>query len=102
MCSLDGLHCRRNLGVRGGEQSSDLIGQRLIGGKAGELALPKIEIASGKPIEVGARIAARLGASIDGRFIVFRGHAPTIAYRPANAAFAGANPTCRTAVSALM
>ena len=98
MCSLDGLQGRRNLGVRGGEQSSDLIGQRLVGGKACELALPKVEIAPGQPVEIGAGI----GASIDRRFIVFSGHAFTIAYRPTNAAFAGANPTCRTAVSALM
>ena len=88
MCSLDGLHCRRNLGVRGREQSSDLIGQRLVSGKPGELALPKVEIAPGQPVEIGARVAA----SIDGLFIVFRGHAPTIAHHPANAAFAGANP----------
>ena len=98
MCSLDGLHGRRNLGVRGGEQSSDLIGQRLVGSKPGELALPEVEVAPGQPVEIGAGV----GASIDRRFIVFRGHASTIAYRPANAAFAGANPTCRTAVSALM
>ena len=88
MCSLDGLHCRRNLGVRGGEQSSDLIGQRLVGGKPGELALPQVEIAPGQPVEIGAGI----GASIDRRFIVLRGHASTIAHRLPNAAFAGANP----------
>lgn len=98
MCSLDGLHRRRNLGVRGGEQSSDLIGQCLVGGKPGKLALPKVEIAPGQPVEIGTGI----GASIDRGFIVFRGHASTIAYRPVNAAFAGANPSCRTAVSALM
>lgn len=80
MCSLDGLHRRRNLGVRGGEQSSDLIGQCLVGGKPGELALPKIEIAPGQPVEIGRC------------FVVFRGHASTIAHRPVNAAFAGANP----------
>jgi hypothetical protein len=53
MCSLDGLHCRRNLGVRGSEQSSDLIGQRLIGGKPGELTLPKVEVAPRQPVEIG-------------------------------------------------
>ena len=53
MCSLDGLHGRRNLGVRGREQSSDLIGQRLVGGKPGELALPKVEISPGQPVEIG-------------------------------------------------
>jgi hypothetical protein len=98
MCSLDGLHCRRNLGVRSGKQSSDLIGQRLVGREAGELALPEVEIAPGQPVEIGMRT----GASVGGRFIVVSGHATTIAHRPANAAFAVANPTCRTAVSALM
>ena len=53
MCSLDGLQGRRNLGVRGREQTSDLIGQRLVGGEPGELALPKIEIAPGQPVEIG-------------------------------------------------
>ena len=73
MCSLDGLHRRRNLGVRSGEQTGDLIGQCLVGGEPGELALPKVEIAAGQFVEFGARIA--------GRFVVFRGHAVTIAYR---------------------
>lgn len=66
---MDGLHRRRNLGVRDREQASDLLGQGLVGGEAGQLALPKVEIAPGQPIEVG-----RL-------FVVFRGHAFTIAYR---------------------
>lgn len=92
MCSLDGLHGRRNLGVRGGEQSSDLIGQRLVGGKPGELALPQVEVAPGQPVEIGTRIVASIAASIDGLFIVSRGHASTIAHHPVNAAFAGANP----------
>jgi len=69
MCSLDGLHRRRNLGVRSGEQSSDLIGQRLVGGEPGELALPKVEIASGQLVEIGRLV------------VVFRGHAVTIAHR---------------------
>jgi len=69
VCSLDCLHRRRNLGVRGREEASDLLGERLIGGEPGELALPKIEIAPGQLVEVG-----RL-------FVVFRGHAFTIAYR---------------------
>lgn len=77
MCSLDGLHRRRNLGVRSGEQTGDLVGQCLVGGEPGELALPKIEIAAGQPVEIGARIGAR----INGRFVVFRGHAFTIAHR---------------------
>lgn len=79
MCSLDGLHRRRNLGVRGREQSSDLIGQRLVGGKTGELALPQVEITPGQPVEIGRCI------------VVLRGHASTIAHRLPNAAFAGAN-----------
>lgn len=53
MCSLDGLQGRCNLGVRGREQSSDLIGQRLVGGKACELTLPQVEIAPGQPVEIG-------------------------------------------------
>ncbi|NDH61255.1 MAG: hypothetical protein EBY18_06265 [Alphaproteobacteria bacterium] len=60
---MDGLHRRRNLGVRGREQSGDLLGQGLVGSEAGELALPKVEIAPGQPVEVG------------GLFVVFRGHA---------------------------
>jgi hypothetical protein len=66
---LDGLHCRRNLGVRDREQASDLLGQGLVGREAGQLALPKVEIAPGQPVEIGRR------------FVVFRGHAFTIAYR---------------------
>ncbi len=66
---MDGLHRRRNLGVRGREQARDLLGQGLVGGEAGELALPKVEVAAGQFVEVG------------GLVVVFRGHAPTIAYR---------------------
>ncbi|MDP1750146.1 MAG: hypothetical protein Q8L22_11865 [Reyranella sp.] len=66
---MDGLHRRRNLGVRDREQASDLLGQGLVGGETGQLALPKVEIAPGQLVEVG-----RL-------FVVFRGHALTIAYR---------------------
>jgi len=97
-CSLDGLHRRRNLGVCGREQAGDLLGKRLVGGEPGKLALPKVEISPGQLVEIGTGIAARFS----GRFVVFRGHAPTIAYRLTNAAFAGANLSCRTAVSALM
>ena len=88
MCSLGRLHRRRDLGIRGGEQACDLLGQRLIGGKPGELALPEVEIAPGQPVEIGARI----DATVDGRFVVFRGHPATIAYRAADTAFAGAKP----------
>jgi hypothetical protein len=45
--TLGSLYCRRNLGVRGSEKPDDLFGHRRIGGKAGQLALPKIEIAPG-------------------------------------------------------
>ena len=82
------LHRRRDLGIRGGEQACDLLGQRLIAGKPGELALPEVEIAPGQPVEIGAGI----GATADGRFVVFRGHPATIAYRAADAAFADAKP----------
>ncbi len=77
---MDGLHRGGNLGVRGREEARDLLGQGLVGGEAGELALPEVEIAPGQPVEIG-----RL-------FVVFRGHAATIAYRGADAAFAGAKP----------
>ncbi len=52
MCSLDRLHCACNLGVRGSEKPGDLLGQRLVGGEPGELALPEIEIAPGKLVEI--------------------------------------------------
>jgi len=82
--SLDGLHRRGNLGVRGGEEAGDLLGQRLVGRQAGELALPEVEIPPGQRIERGAGIA--------GRVVVSRGHADTIAHRRRNAAIAGAKP----------
>ncbi len=50
--TLGSLYCRRNLRIRGGEQPGDLFGQRLIGGKAGELVLPQVEIAPGQFVEV--------------------------------------------------
>ena len=78
MCSLGRLHRRRNLGVRGSEQAGDLFGQPVIGGKAGELALPEVEITPGQAVEIGW-------------IVVFGGHARTIADRGWNAAFARAN-----------
>ena len=66
---MDGLHRRCNLGVRGRKQARDLLGQRLVSGEAGKLALPKVQIAPGQLVEI-----SRL-------FVVFRGHAFTIAYR---------------------
>ena len=78
--TLGGLYCRRNLGVRGSKKTDDLFGQRRIGGKAGKLALPKIEITPGQPVEVG------------GRVVVFGGHRRTIADRARAARFAAAKP----------
>jgi hypothetical protein len=78
VCSLSRLYGRRNLGVRGREQTGDLLGQRLVGAEPGELALPEIEIAPGQAVEIG-------------RIVVFGGHARTITHRGVNAAFAGAN-----------
>lgn len=78
MCSLGRLHRRGNLGVRGSEKAGDLLGQRLVGGETGELALPEVEITPGQAVEIG-------------RVVVFGGHALTIADHGRNAAFAGAN-----------
>jgi hypothetical protein len=78
--TLGSLYCRRNLGVRGREQPDDLLGQRRIGGQAGQLALPKIEIPPGQAIEFGGRVFG------------VRGHGATIAHRRYNASFACANP----------
>jgi len=44
--SLGGLYCRRNLRVRGREQTGDLFGESLIGRQTRQLALPKIEISA--------------------------------------------------------
>ena len=52
MCSLGRLHCAGNLGVRGSEKAGNLLGQRLVGGEPGELALPEVEIAPGKLVEI--------------------------------------------------
>ena len=78
MCSLGRLDRRRNLGVRGREQTGDLFGQRLVGAEPGELALPEVEITPGQAIEIG-------------RIVVFGGHVRTITHRGVNAAFACAN-----------
>lgn len=69
--TLGSLYCRRNLRVRGSEQSGNLLGQRLIGGHAGQLGLPEIEITPGQPVEIG-RVA---GPGI----VAFGRHGPTIA-----------------------
>jgi hypothetical protein len=52
MCSLGRLQRAGNLGVRGSEKAGDLFGQRLVGGEPGELALPEVEIAPGKLVEI--------------------------------------------------
>ena len=52
MSSLGRLQGAGNLGVRGREKASDLLGERLVRGKPRQLALPKVEIAPGKSIEV--------------------------------------------------
>jgi hypothetical protein len=64
--TLGSLYCGRNLCVRSGEKPGDLLGQRLVRGKAGQLALPQIEVAPGQFVEIARR-------SISG-FIGFGGH----------------------------
>jgi hypothetical protein len=78
--SLGGLYCRRNLRVRGREETGDLFGERLIGRQSRQLALPKIEIAPRQPVKIG------------GGVVVFRGHRRTIADRVTDAPLAGAKP----------
>jgi hypothetical protein len=74
LCSLDCLECACNLAVRGSEKAGDLLGQRLVGGEPGELALPQIEIAPGQAISVGGGVVAGVTC-----VVVVRGHARTIA-----------------------
>ena len=78
-CSLRRLQGACNLAVRGREQPGDLLGQRLVGSEPGELALPEVEIAPGQSIEFAG-------------FVVFRGHAGTIAHRRRAASFAVPKP----------
>ncbi|WP_421996319.1 hypothetical protein [Reyranella sp.] len=66
-----------HLGVRGREQTGDLLGQRLVRGEARELALPQVEIAPGQSIEIAG-------------IVVVGGHAQSIPHRRANVAFATA------------
>ena len=70
--SLGSLYCRRNLRVRGREQPHDLLGQRLVAGETGKLALPQVEITPGQPVEI-APCARSL-------VVVLSGHARTITY----------------------
>ncbi len=77
--TLGGLYCRRNLSIRGRKKPHDLLGERRIGGKAGKLALPQIEIAPGQAIEFGFGV------------VVFGGHGRTIAHHGYKAPFAPAH-----------
>ena len=61
MCSLGRLQGAGNLGVRGSEEAGDLLGQRLVGGEPGELALPEVEIAAREPVKIA-------------NVVLFRGH----------------------------
>jgi len=65
---LGGLQGAGNLGVRDSEKARYLLGQRLIGGEPGELALPEIEITPGKLVEFAG-------------IVVFGRHAATIAHQ---------------------
>ena len=56
LCSLGHLQGGGDLAVRGSEEARDLLGQRLVGGESGELALPEIEIAPGKLVEIACII----------------------------------------------
>jgi hypothetical protein len=67
-CSLGHRDRRRDLAVRGSEKTGDLLGQRLVGGKPGELALPEVEIAPGQLVEIGQMRGV----------VCFRGHGATI------------------------
>ena len=68
MCSLGRLQGAGNLGVRGSEEARNLLGQRLVGGEPGELALPEVKIAPGKLVEIAC-------------IVVFGGHPQTIAHQ---------------------
>jgi hypothetical protein len=72
--TLGSLYCRRNLGVRGSEQTGDLFGQDLVGGQTRQLALPEIEITPRQPVEIG--IAAGFGIVALGRHVATIAHGP--------------------------
>ncbi|MBM3647910.1 MAG: hypothetical protein FJX11_08980 [Alphaproteobacteria bacterium] len=75
---MAGLQNGSDLAVRGSKKTGDLLGQRLVAGEPGELALPEVEIAPGQLVEVVA-------------VVVVGGHGCTIADRQENASFADAN-----------
>src|SRR6185369_3334330 len=83
----------RNLGVRDSEEPGDLLGQRLIGGKARKLVLPEIEITPGQPVEIGLRAGPGI--------VAFGSHAGTITHGRRNARSQPQRAPCRTAASAL-
>ena len=59
MSSLSRLQRACNLGVRGREKASDLLGQCLIRGEPGQLGLPQVEIAPRQSIEVACVVVFR-------------------------------------------
>ena len=50
--SLSDLQDGCDLCVRSREKAGDLVSQRLVGGEPGKLALPEVEIAPGKLVEI--------------------------------------------------
>jgi hypothetical protein len=87
LATLGSLYCRRNLRIRGREQPGDLLGQCLIRRKAGQLALPQIEISSGQ------RVEGIVGSG---------SHVSTIDHRCAGRCSQPQSVSCRTAASGLM
>ena len=64
LSTLSHLEDRCDLRVRSRKQARDLLGQALVGGEAGQLALPQVEIALGQPIDVGRIVIVRSHASL--------------------------------------
>jgi hypothetical protein len=92
--TLGSLYCRRNLRIRSGEKPGNLLGQRLIRGKAGQLALPQIEIAPGQFVEIARRFTRG--------FVGVGGHTATIDHPCGKARSQTQSLPCRTAASALI
>ena len=88
--TLSSLYCRRNLRVRGSEQPGNLLGQRLVRGEAGQLALPQVEVAPGQLVEIA------------GRVVGVRGHTVTIDHHGERECSQTQRLPCRTAASALI
>jgi hypothetical protein len=70
LSSLSGLQCACDLSVRGRKKASNLLGECLIRGKPGKLALPKVEIAPGESIKLAGKLAGNLAG-----VVVFGDHA---------------------------